>query len=173
MTSILTLFLDSMYGHIKKMADQVVEGAKSEGCDVELYQVPETLSEDVLKLLHAPPKADDPILHFDAHNKLVEADAIIFGFPTRFGMMCAQMKAMFDSLGRKLFLVLSLHLFISLDLWQSGQLVGKLAGIFVSTGTQGGGQETTALTAITQLAHLGMIFVPTGWNILGITFHVL
>ncbi|EME31874.1 Trp repressor binding protein [Galdieria sulphuraria] len=106
MTKILVVYY-SMYGHIKKMADQVVEGAQSEGCEVELYQVPETLSDDILKLLKAPPKPSDPVLRFELHDKLVEADAIIFGFPTRFGMMCAQMKAMFDSLGH---------------LWQSGQL---------------------------------------------------
>jgi NAD(P)H dehydrogenase (quinone) len=81
--------------------------------------------------------------------ELEEADGIIFGFPTRFGMMAAQMKAFFDATG---------------GLWMAGKLVGKPAAAFVSTGTQGGGQETTILTAITQLTHHGMVFVPIGYS---------
>ena len=49
------------------------------------------------------------------------------------------------------------------SLWQTGTLIGKPAGTFFSTGSQGGGQETTALTFMTQLVHHGMIFVPIGW----------
>ncbi|GJQ10422.1 hypothetical protein GpartN1_g2213.t1 [Galdieria partita] len=138
------------YGHIKKLADRVKEGLEKSGnCDIELFQVPETLSQDVLKLLGAPPKPDDPVLTFEKHNKLAEADGFIFGFPTRFGAACAQMKAFFDSLGH---------------LWQNGALNGKLASFFFSTGTQGGGQETTAWTAISQLAHLGLLYVPCGYT---------
>ncbi|GJD11841.1 NAD(P)H dehydrogenase (quinone) FQR1 [Galdieria sulphuraria] len=138
------------YGHIKKLADLVKEGLEKSGnCDIELFQVPETLPEEVLKLLGAPPKPEDPILTFEQHNKLAEADGIIFGFPTRFGAICAQMKAFFDSLGH---------------LWQKGSLNGKLASFFFSTGTQGGGQETTAWTAISQLAHLGLLYVPSGYT---------
>lgn len=74
---------------------------KSGSCDVELFQVPETLSEDILKKMGAPPKPNDPVLTFENHDKLVNADGLIFGFPTRFGAVCAQMKAFFDSLGRK------------------------------------------------------------------------
>ncbi|KAJ6776396.1 FLAVOPROTEIN WRBA FLAVOPROTEIN-LIKE DOMAIN PROTEIN-RELATED [Salix koriyanagi] len=78
-----------------------------------------------------------------------EADGFVFGFPTRFGMMAAQFKAFLDATG---------------GLWKTQQLAGKPAGIFFSTGSQGGGQETTALTAITQLVHHGMIFVPIGYT---------
>ena len=67
----------------------------------------------------------------------------------RFGMMCAQMKALFDATG---------------GLWQSGALAGKPASLFTSTGTQGGGQETTIMTALTQLVHHGMIFIPPGYT---------
>ncbi|KAF1792281.1 Flavoprotein-like domain [Phytophthora cactorum] len=78
-----------------------------------------------------------------------EADGILFGFPTRFGSLPAQVKAFFDSAG---------------GLWASGALVGKPAGIFFSTGSQGGGQETTAFTALTFLAHQGLTFVPLGYR---------
>lgn len=96
--------------------------------------------------MSAPPKPDVPVID---HHTLGEADGFIFGFPTRYGMMAAQMKAMFDATGQ---------------LWFSGALVGKPAGLFFSTGTQGGGQETTAMTAVTQLTHHGMIYVPVGYS---------
>lgn len=89
-------------------------------------QVPETLSDEVLGKMMAPPKTDVPII---TPNELPEADGFVFGFPTRFGMMAAQFKAFFDSTG---------------GLWKKQELAGKPAGIFYSTGSQGGGQETTA-----------------------------
>ncbi|GAB2209368.1 hypothetical protein Droror1_Dr00026580 [Drosera rotundifolia] len=94
----------------------------------------------------APPKSDVP---FITPDELGEADGFLFGFPTRFGMMAAQFKAFLDSTG---------------GLWRTQKLAGKPAGIFISTSSQGGGQETTALTAITQLGHHGMIFVPIGYT---------
>ncbi|KAG9129551.1 hypothetical protein Leryth_026294 [Lithospermum erythrorhizon] len=136
-----------MYGHILKLAEEIKKGAESvDGVEVKLFQVAETLSEEVLGKMYAPPKGDAPIITPD---ELAEADGYLFGFPTRFGMMASQFKAFFDSTG---------------GLWQSGGLVGKPAGLFFSTGTQGGGQETTALTAVTQLTHHGMIFVPIGYT---------
>lgn len=137
----------SMYGHIHKMALAQKEGVDSvNGCQGVLYQVPETLGVDVLEKMGAAPKPEIPVL--DVHA-LPEADGIIFGFPTRYGMMAAQMKAFFDATG---------------GLWKEGKLVTKPAAIFTSTGTQCGGQETTIFSAITQLAHLGMIFVPVGYS---------
>ncbi|KAJ4793402.1 NAD(P)H dehydrogenase (quinone) [Rhynchospora pubera] len=136
----------SMYGHVAKLAEEIQKGASSvEGVEATLWQVPETLPQEVLEKMHAPPKTDVPII---TPNQLPEADGLIFGFPTRFGMMCAQFKAFLDATG---------------GLWQQQKLVGKPAGLFTSTGSQGGGQETTLLTAVTQLAHHGMIFVPTGY----------
>lgn len=88
-------------------------------------QVPETLPDEVLAKMSAPPKSDVPII---TPNQLAEADGLIFGFPTRFGMMTAQFKAFLDATG---------------GLWRTQQLAGKPAGIFYSTGSQGGGQETT------------------------------
>lgn len=129
------------------MAESVKAGLEEAGCEAQLLQVPETLPAEVLEKMHAPPKPEDvPIA--DPHS-LPDYDGIIFGIPTRFGMAAAQMKAFMDSTG---------------GLWLKGKLVGKPAGIFFSTGTQGGGQETTALTFITQLAHHGMVYVPIGYS---------
>ncbi|KAJ7536937.1 hypothetical protein O6H91_12G089200 [Diphasiastrum complanatum] len=138
----------SMYGHVETMAKKIKEGVQSvEGVEAYLFRVPETLHQDVLDKMHAPPK--DETVPIITANDLPDADAFLFGFPTRYGTMPAQMKAFFDSTGQ---------------LWQSQKLAGKPAGIFVSTGTQGGGQETTAWTAITQLVHHGMLFVPIGYT---------
>ncbi|KAJ4976039.1 hypothetical protein NE237_001145 [Protea cynaroides] len=137
----------SMYGHVAKLAEEIKKGAESvEGIEAKLYQVPETLPSDVLGKLGAPPQSDVAIIE---PSELAEADGLIFGFPTRFGMMAAQFKAFMDATG---------------SLWQTQKLAGKPAGIFYSTGSQGGGQETTPLTAITQLVHHGMIFVPVGYT---------
>ncbi|KAL8467824.1 hypothetical protein ACS0TY_031170 [Phlomoides rotata] len=137
----------STYGHVAKLAEEIKKGADTvEGVEAKIWQVPETLSDDVLAKMGAPPKSDVPVI---TPNELAEADGVIFGFPTRFGMMAAQFKAFFDSTG---------------GLWKSQALAGKPAGLFYSTGSQGGGQETTALTAITQLTHHGMIFVPIGYT---------
>jgi len=137
----------SMYGHVAKLAQEIQKGASSvEGVEAKLFQVPETLPAEVLGKMGAPPKTEVLTI---TPSELTEADGIIFGFPTRFGMMAAQMKAFFDSTG---------------GLWRGQELAGKPAGIFYSTGSQGGGQETTPLTAITQLTHHGMIFVPVGYT---------
>uniref|UniRef100_K3WM10 Flavodoxin-like domain-containing protein n=1 Tax=Globisporangium ultimum (strain ATCC 200006 / CBS 805.95 / DAOM BR144) TaxID=431595 RepID=K3WM10_GLOUD len=144
MTKIAIVYY-STYGHIAKMAESVKEGVESvEGVTAEIYQIAETLPEEVLAKLHAAPKKDHPIATPDV---LKEADGILFGFPTRFGSFPAQVKSFLDSTG---------------GLWSTGALVGKPAGIFFSTGTQGGGQETTAFTTLTFLAHQGLTYVPLG-----------
>lgn len=137
----------SMYGHVYKLAQKVKEGIDAiPGCEGVLYQVPELLDQSILDKMHAPPKPDVPII---TASMLTDADGFVFGFPTRFGMMAAQMKAFFDSTGQ---------------LWQKGALAGKPASMFTSTACQGGGQEVTLLTAITQLVHHGMIYVPQGYT---------
>ncbi|KAI9127661.1 hypothetical protein K1719_000654 [Acacia pycnantha] len=138
----------SMYGQVELLAGEIKKGVDSiEGVEGVLYRVAETLPKAVLEMMKAPPKDDSvPVM---TAQKLAEADGVIFGFPTRFGSMAAQMKAFFDSTGQ---------------LWREQTLAGKPAGLFVSTGTQGGGQETTAWTAITQLVHHGMIYVPVGYT---------
>merc|ERR1711991_55279 len=76
-------------------------------------------------------------------------DGYLFGVPTRFGMMCSQWKSFWDATG---------------GFWKKGGLIGRPAGIFFCTGTQGGGQETTAFTFVTQLVHHGMVYVPIGYS---------
>lgn len=137
----------SMYGHIETLAKEIQKGANSvEGVEATLYQVAETLPHEVLSKMGAKPKSEVPILD---PKHLPDADGFLFGFPTRYGMMAAQFKAFLDATG---------------GLWKAQSLAGKPAGIFISTGSQNGGQETTALTAITQLTHHGMIFVPIGYT---------
>jgi NAD(P)H dehydrogenase (quinone) len=109
-------------------------------------RVPETLSEDVLKLMHAPPKPDYPII---TKELLVTYDAFLFGIPTRFANFPAQWKAFWDSTG---------------SLWASGALAGKYAGVFVSTSGPGGGQETTVYNSLSVLAHHGIIYIPLGYK---------
>eukprot|EP00403_Amphidinium_massartii_P028864 CAMPEP_0178402774 /NCGR_PEP_ID=MMETSP0689_2-20121128/17020_1 /TAXON_ID=160604 /ORGANISM="Amphidinium massartii, Strain CS-259" /LENGTH=454 /DNA_ID=CAMNT_0020023695 /DNA_START=86 /DNA_END=1450 /DNA_ORIENTATION=+ len=138
----------SMYGHVKKLADALAESARGAGVDVDLYQAPETLPEEVLKKMGAPPKPADPVMDYASIDKLPGYDGFMFGLPTRFGMMASQMKSFFDSTG---------------GLWQKGALAGKPAATFVSTGTVNGGQETTHMTAVTQLVHHGMAYVPLGY----------
>lgn len=139
----------SMYGHVEGLARRMKKGVDGvEGVEAVLLRVPETLPADVLEKMKAPPK-DDEIPEISSAAELAAADGVLFGFPTRYGCMAAQMKAFFDSTGQ---------------LWKEQKLAGKPAGFFVSTGTQGGGQETTAWTAVTQLAHHGMLFVPIGYT---------
>lgn len=138
----------SMYGHVEGLARRMKKGVDGvEGVEAILYRVPETLPDEVLENMKAPSK--DPEIPEITAAELVDADGILFGFPTRYGCMAAQMKSFFDSSGQ---------------LWKEQKLAGKPAGFFISTGTQGGGQETTAWTAITQLAHHGMLFVPIGYT---------
>ncbi|KAM6564542.1 hypothetical protein CsatB_024540 [Cannabis sativa] len=138
----------SMYGHVEGLARRMKKGVDSvDGVEGVLFRVAETLPIEVLDQMKAPPK--DPEIPEITAEELAEADGVLFGFPTRYGSMAAQMKAFFDSTGQ---------------LWKEQKLAGKPGGFFVSTGTQGGGQETTAWTAITQLVHHGMLFVPIGYT---------
>ncbi|OMO90468.1 NADPH-dependent FMN reductase [Corchorus olitorius] len=138
----------SLYRHVEIMAREVQRGANAvQGVEATLWQVPETLSEVILQKMKAPAKAADvPEIR---PEQLKDADGFLFGFPSRFGVMAAQFKAFFDA---------------TTELWADQALAGKPAGIFWSTGFHGGGQELTALTAVTQLAHHGMIFVPLGYT---------
>ncbi|KAF3435618.1 hypothetical protein FNV43_RR22709 [Rhamnella rubrinervis] len=139
----------SMYGHVELLARRMKKGVDStDGVEGVLFRVPETLSKEVLDQMKVPQKDDESVSLISA-EELVEADGLLFGFPARYGCMAAQMKAFFDSTGQ---------------LWREQRLAGVPAGFFVSTGTQGGGQETTAWTAITQLAHHGMLYIPIGYT---------
>jgi NAD(P)H dehydrogenase (quinone) len=140
MTKLLVLYY-SMYGHIETMAQSVVEGARTvDGVEVTLKRVPEIMSEEAARKAGAKVGQAAPIA---SPKELAEYDAIIFGTPTRFGNMAAQMRNFLDQTG---------------SLWTSGALVGKVASVFASTGT-GGGNESTILTFIPTLLHHGMIYV--------------
>jgi NAD(P)H dehydrogenase (quinone) len=136
----------SMYGHIYQMAEAVAAGAREvEGTGVSLYRVADLLPDDVLER-HGAKAAQARHAHIPVANpdQLAEADAIIFGTPTRFGNMCAQMRNFLDQTGR---------------LWTTGALIGKIGSVFTSTGTQHGGQETTITSFHSTLLHQGMIIV--------------
>lgn len=135
----------SLYGHVAKMAEQIAKGVRATGATCDIYQVAETLPEEVLTKMYAPPKADYPIM---TAEKMTDYDAFMFGISGRYGQVSAQMRAFMDSTGQ---------------LWQSGALVGKAAGVFQSTAVQGGGQETIGLTIVPFFAHHGMVFVPLGY----------
>ena len=139
----------SMYGHVKKLADEIAASMKEEGVSVDMFQTPELLGADVLKKMGAPAKPSDTVMDHAKVQQLADYDGLLFGIPTRFGSASAQMKAFFDSTG---------------SLWQSGALAGKLTGSFCSTGTLNGGQESTHMTTMTNMVHHGMIYVPLGYQ---------
>jgi NAD(P)H dehydrogenase (quinone) len=137
------------------MAEAVAEGAREvAGAEVSLYQVSELMPEAALEKSGAK-KAREKFAHIPVAEpkQLVEADGILFGTPTRFGNMAAQMRNFLDQTGQ---------------LWMSNALVGKPAGVFVSTATQHGGQETTALTFQATLLHLGMVVVGVPYSAKGL-----
>ncbi|KIJ35257.1 benzoquinone reductase [Sphaerobolus stellatus SS14] len=142
----VAIIIYTTYGHIATLAEAEKKGIEEAGGSATIYQIPETLSEEVLKKLWAPAKPDYPVIQV---SQLPEFDAFLFGIPTRYGNFPAQWKTFWDATGQ---------------LWQSGALHGKYAGAFVSTGTQGGGQETTILQSVGTLAHHGIIFVPLGYK---------
>ncbi|OLQ07621.1 Minor allergen Alt a 7 [Symbiodinium microadriaticum] len=139
----------SMYGHVKKLADEIAASMKEEGVSVDMFQAPELLGADVLKKMGAPAKPSDTVMDHAKVQQLADYDGLLFGIPTRFGSASAQMKAFFDNTG---------------SLWQSGALAGKLTGSFCSTGTLNGGQESTHMTTMTNMVHHGMIYVPLGYQ---------
>ena len=146
----------SMYGHIHKMAEAVAAGAREiPGAEVSLYQVPELVPDAALERTGAK-KAREAFAEIPVAtvHQLTDADAIIFGTPTRFGNMCAQMRNFLDQTG---------------GLWMKGALVGKVGSVFASTGTQHGGQETTITSFHSTLLHQGMIIVGLPYAFPGLT----
>ena len=136
----------SMYGHVYNLAEAVAEGARLvENVEATLRRVPETLPKEVLEKMGAvesqKQQAEVPLCTVD---ELGEADAIIFGTPTRFGNMCGQMRQFLDA---------------TEQLWMNGSLFGKVGSVITSSNTQHGGQESTILSFHTTLLHQGMIIV--------------
>ncbi len=140
-TRVLVLYY-SCYGHVEAMAQAVATGAREvEGSEVTIKRVPELMPADVA--LKAGVKLDQPA-PIATPDELANYDAIIFGTPTRFGNMAAQMRNFLDQTG---------------GLWMKGALIGKVGSVFASTATQHGGQESTILSFHTTLLHQGMIIV--------------
>jgi NAD(P)H dehydrogenase (quinone) len=137
----------SMYGHVFRMAEAVAAGVRDAGAEARLWQVPELVPDEVLGRSGAA-VARAAFAHVPVAKpaQLAEADAIIFGTPTRFGNMAAQMRNFLDQTG---------------GLWADGALVGKVGSVFASTASQHGGQETTITSFHTTLLHHGMIIVGT------------
>ena len=136
----------STYGHVYKMAEAVAEGVKTVAdAEVDIRRVPETLPPEVLEKMGAV-EAQKAFSHIPecSVDELAQADAVIFGTPTRFGNMCGQMRQFLDATGQ---------------LWANGSLVGKVGSVFTSSATQHGGQESTILTFHVTLLHHGFVVV--------------
>ena len=141
MPNVLVVYYSS-YGHIEVMAQAQAEGArKVPGARVEVKRVPEIVPPEICRAsgfrMDQPAPLAEPA-------ELERYDAIIFGTPTRFGNMAAQMRNFLDQTG---------------GLWMKGALVGKVGRVFASTATQHGGQETTITSFHLTLLHHGMIIV--------------
>lgn len=136
----------STWSHIAGNALEILKGIEEAGGKADLFQVKETLPDEVLKKMYAAPKSDVPEATIDT---LTEYDAFLFGIPTRYGNFPAQWKTFWDQTG---------------GLWASGALQGKPFGVFVSTGTPGGGQEATVMNVLSSFVHHGMIYVPLGYG---------
>ena len=147
-TNVLVVYY-SMYGHTQQLARAVEKGAQTiPGVIVTFRRAEEfekiqqeTLAKEGAAKETWNQQKDVPVCSID---DLRAADAVIFGSPTRFGNMSAQLKQLFDSMS---------------SLWLNGEMEGKPAGVFTSTASTHGGQETTLLTMMVPLLHLGMIVV--------------
>ena len=147
MAKVLVLYYSS-YGHIETMAQAVAEGARSAGATVDIKRVPEIVPEEVARASNFKLDQAAPVAKVE---DLANYDAIVFGVPTRFGNMAAQMKNFLDQTGA---------------LWAQGKLVGKVGSVFASSNTQHGGQESTILSTHIVLLHQGMVIVglPYAWQ---------
>lgn len=152
-TNVLVLFY-STYGHIYKMAEAVAEGARAvPGANVVIKRVPETLPDEVLEKMGAK-AAQGAFAHVPVAtvDDLAAADVVLFGVPTRFGNMAAQMRTFLDATGQ---------------LWATGKLIGKVGSVFSSSATQHGGQESTILSTHNTLLHHGMVIVGLPYSFAG------
>lgn len=151
MTKVLVLYY-SMYGHIERMAGAEAEGVRSvDGVEAVVKRVPEIIPEERARAMGVKLDQSAPVATVE---ELGGYDAIIFGTPTRFGNMAAQMRNFLDQTGK---------------LWMEGALIGKVASVFTSTGTQHGGQETTITSFHSTLLHHGMVITGVPYSCKGLT----
>jgi NAD(P)H dehydrogenase (quinone) len=138
-------------GVTEALALAAAEGAKAAGAEVRLRRVPDIVSEEIKAKVSGWKEHAERMLAAYGSPTIEDAlwaDAVLFGTPTRFGNVCAELKAFIDSLG---------------GIWSKGALNGKAGGVFGSSGTPHGGNESTLLSLYHPLAHLGFIIVPTGY----------
>ncbi|HVO48853.1 MAG TPA: NAD(P)H:quinone oxidoreductase [Steroidobacteraceae bacterium] len=141
MVNVLVLYYSS-YGHIEQMAHAQAEGARRvSDARVTVKRVPELVPPE---LCRSSGFKMDQAAEVAKPDELERYDALIFGTPTRFGNMAAQMRNFLDQTGA---------------LWGRGALVGKIGSVFCSTASQHGGQETTITSFHSTLLHHGMVIV--------------
>jgi NAD(P)H dehydrogenase (quinone) len=148
----------STYGNVYKMAKLIAEGVnKVKGAEAVIRKVPELMTETLVQTSSgmkagAEMQKDVP---FVTLNDFKEAGAIAFGTPTRFGNVSAQLKNQIDQLS---------------SVWIKRVFEGKPAGIFVSTATPHGGQESTILSLMNVLFHLGFVVVGVPYSVTDLHF---
>lgn len=138
----------SLHGHVAQLAEIMKSSIEDVGGIVDIYRLPETLSEDVLEKVFAAPKKAHPLL--ETYTVLEQYDGFLWGIPSRFGDFPPQWLHFWEVCGNPLFYRGSLH--------------GKYVGIFVSTSSLGGGQESTIINALSIACHLGLLYVPLGYK---------
>ena len=141
----------SREGHCEALANEIAQGARNAGAEVRIRRVADIVSEDVMQKVSGWREHRDRMHRaygHPSHDDVLWADAIVLGSPTRFGNMCAELKAFVDSLG---------------SLWFQGKLNGKVGSAFTSTQTTHGGNESTLITMYNPMAHLGLVLLPTGY----------
>ncbi|EGE01591.1 NADH-quinone oxidoreductase [Trichophyton equinum CBS 127.97] len=129
----------SMYGHIKTLAEAEKKGIEAAGGTADIYQ---KVGHKIMARAKKTSRGGGP-------KVLSRCRPFYCGIPTRYGNFPAQWKAFWDKTG---------------GIWAKGEFYGKYAGVFVSTGTPGGGQESTVIASMSTLVHHGMIFVPLGYK---------
>ncbi len=145
MAKILVLYYSS-FGHMEAMAKAAAEGAREAGAEVTVKRVAELVPEQVARDSHYKLDQEAPVAE---PGELADYDGFVFGVPTRYGNMPAQLKNFFDQTGA---------------LWMKGALIDKVATVMSSTATQHGGQETTIITTQIVLQHHGMLLVPLSYG---------
>jgi NAD(P)H dehydrogenase (quinone) len=149
-TNVLIAFY-SRNGATEALAKAVGEGALAEGAEVRLRRTRDIVGPEVMA--QVPGWAENAarmnaLYRAPSADEIDGADAIIFGSPTRYGNVAAELKAYIDSLGGP---------------WSQGKFNGKAGSFFGATMTPHGGAESTALSLYPVMAHLGLIIVPTGY----------
>ncbi|KAG8968779.1 flavodoxin-like fold protein [Tulasnella sp. 419] len=142
----VAIVIYSLYGHVAKMAEAEKAGIEVAGGQATIYQVAETLPDEILEKMSAPPKPDYPVI---VPTDLLKHDGILLGISTRYGGFPAQMKSFWDATGQ---------------LWSKGALWHKFGGAFVSTAAPGGGQESGFYNIMSTFTHHGIVFVPLGYK---------